>query len=92
MEAMEYSKLYPDAVNLQSNFAAVLVCSEADASCPTVRGASMRIAVPYENPKAYDGAEFEAAKYAERRDDMGRFMLSVATQARRLIDAQIRLT
>jgi hypothetical protein len=88
METTEYSKLYSDAANPQSNFAAVLVCSEADASCPTVRGASKRIAVPYEDPKAYDGAAFEAAKYAERRDDMGRLMMSVAMQARRLIGVQ----
>jgi hypothetical protein len=80
----EYSKHYSDAQNPRDNFAAVLVCSEADESCPTVRGASKRLAVPYQDPKVYDGAEFEATKYAERRDDMGRFMLSVVMQARRM--------
>jgi protein-tyrosine-phosphatase len=88
LETMEFSKLYSNISNPQSNFAAVLVCSEADESCPTVRGAGKRIAVPYQDPKVYDGAEFEAAKYIERRDDMGRFMMSVAMQARRLIDVQ----
>jgi protein-tyrosine-phosphatase len=88
LEATEFSKRYSDEHNPQSGFAAVLVCSEADESCPTVRGAGKRIAVPYQDPKAYDGAEFEAAKYAERRDDIGRFMLSVVMQARRITEVE----
>jgi arsenate reductase (thioredoxin) len=83
LEALEFSKLYSDAQNPQNGFAALMVCSEADAECPTVKGASKRISAPYMDPKAYDGAAFEAAKYAERRDDMGRFMLSVLMQVRR---------
>jgi arsenate reductase len=35
--------------------------------------------------KIYDGSVFEAAKYAERRDDMGRLMLAVMVQARQRI-------
>jgi len=31
-------------------------------------------------------AAFEAAKYAERRDDIGRFMLSVLMQVRRRLE------
>ena len=38
------------------------------------------------DPRLYDGAPFEAAKYAERRDDIGRFMLSVLMQARRRLE------
>ena len=68
---MEFSKKYTDAHNPQDGFAAILVCSEADTTCPKVAGASARIPVPYLDPKAFDGAPFEAAKYAERRDDDG---------------------
>jgi arsenate reductase (thioredoxin) len=85
-ERIEFSKKYTDPHNPQSGFAAILVCSEADGACPNVRGADLRLPVPYLDPKAYDGAPFEAAKYAERRDDIGRFMLSVFLQARRRID------
>jgi protein-tyrosine-phosphatase len=84
LETTEFSKHYTDAHNPQNNFVAVLVCSEADESCPTVRGAGKRVAVPYQDPKVYDGAEFEAAKYAERRDDIGRFMFSSVMQASRM--------
>jgi arsenate reductase (thioredoxin) len=87
MEAAEFSRLYTDAQNPQNGFAAILVCSEADAACPVVEGASARFSVPYLDPKAYDGADFEAAKYAECRDSVGRFMLSALMQARRCLDA-----
>jgi arsenate reductase (thioredoxin) len=85
-ETQEFSKLYSDARNPQKDFAAILVCSEADAACPTVIGASKRIPAPYMDPKMYDGAPFEAAKYAERRDDMGRFTLNVLMQANRRLE------
>ena len=91
LEAREFSKKYTDPPNPQTGFAAILVCSEADASCPKVTGASKRIPVPYLDPKAFDGAAFEAGKYAERRDDVGRFMLSVLMQVRRRLDLEGRL-
>jgi arsenate reductase len=68
-----------------------MVCSEADASCPTVKGASVRISMPYLDPKHYDGTDFESAKYAERRDDIGRLLLAVMLQARRQLSAQGKL-
>ena len=60
---------------------------EADAACPFVKGAAARVSMPYLDPKIYDGGAYETAKYAERRDDMGRLMLSVMMQARRHIAA-----
>jgi arsenate reductase len=68
-----------------------MVCSQADAECPIVKGAGKRISASYADPKEYDGAEFEAAKYAERRDDIGRFMLSVLIQARRRLNSDNKL-
>ncbi len=82
-EVTEFSKLYSDAQNPQKGFAAIMVCSQADAECPMVKGASKRISAPYDDPKEFDGSKVEAAKYAERRDDIGRFMLSALLQARR---------
>ncbi len=82
MEAEEFSKTYGDVSNPHDGFAALMVCSEADAGCPFVKGASLRVSMPYLDPKIYDGGAYESAKYAERRDDMGRLMLSVLMQAR----------
>jgi arsenate reductase (thioredoxin) len=81
MEAEEFSKHYADPANPQQGFAALMVCGEADAACPFVKGAAVRVSMPYLDPKIYDGGSYESAKYAERRDDMGRLMLSVMMQA-----------
>ena len=78
----EFSKTYFDAVNPQPGFAALMVCGEADAACPFVKGATLRVSMPYLDPKIYDDGTYEAVKYAERRDDIGRLMLSVMMQAR----------
>ena len=85
MEAMEFSKHYEDPANPQGGFAALMVCGEADAGCPFVKGSALRVSMPYLDPKIYDGGSLESAKYAERRDDMGRLMLSVMMQARQRI-------
>jgi arsenate reductase len=82
MEATEFSKTYFDASNPKQGFAALMVCGEADAGCPLVKGASVRVSMPYLDPKVFDGSPYESQKYAERRDDMGRLMLSVMMQAR----------
>ena len=81
-ETKEFSKQYGDPANPSHGFAALVVCAEADAACPTVTGAAVRISAPFNDPKIYDGSAYESAKYAERRDEMGRFMLSVMMQAR----------
>ncbi len=81
-ETLEFSKRYDDAANPQSGFAALMVCGEADEACPIVKGAALRISMPYLDPKIYDDGAYETSKYAERRDDIGRLMLSVMVQAR----------
>jgi hypothetical protein len=83
LETTEFSKKYDDPANPQEGFAALMVCGEADAACPFVKGAALRVSMPYLDPKIYDGSAYESAKYAERRDDIGRLMLSVMMQARR---------
>lgn len=82
MQSVEFSKKYDDSLNPQSGFAALLVCSDAEEACPIITGASVRIALPYLDPKLYDGTAIESLKYAERRDDIGRLMMSVMMQAR----------
>jgi len=84
-ETREFSKHYADKANPQTGFAALMVCGEADAGCPFVKGATLRVSMPYLDPKIYDDGAFESAKYAERRDDIGRLMLAIMAQARREI-------
>jgi hypothetical protein len=91
MATVEFSKHYGDAANPQTGFAAVMVCSEADESCPNVAGAAIRISAPFLDPKTYDDGAYEAATYAERRDDLGRLMLAVMMQARHRLAAAGKL-
>lgn len=61
-----FSKKYSDMTNPKQNFLAVMVCSEADKSCPNVEGAELRIAMPYDDPKHFDNTPSENQKYDER--------------------------
>lgn len=61
-----FSKKYTHEDNPSGNFAAVMTCSDADKNCPTVEGASMRLAIPYVDPKVSDNTPEEAATYDER--------------------------
>jgi arsenate reductase (thioredoxin) len=66
-----FSKVYNDKANPQENFIAIMVCSHADANCPTVFGASTRVSLPYDDPKEYDGTDQENEKYMERFLEIG---------------------
>lgn len=61
-----WSKKYDDPANPQTNFAAILTCSEADKNCPYIPGASLRSPINYEDPKEFDGTADEQIAYDER--------------------------
>lgn len=48
-----YSKLYNDP-SIQSPFAAIMTCSDADQNCPFIQEAEIRIPVKYKDPKISD--------------------------------------
>jgi arsenate reductase (thioredoxin) len=72
-----FSKKYGHEANPSSNFAAIMVCSEADAACPFVPGADGRFAIPYEDPKNFDGTPTETQAYDERCRQIAREMFFV---------------
>ena len=43
-----------------------MTCSQADGGCPFIAGADKRIAITYEDPKAFDNSAQQAQKYYER--------------------------
>lgn len=61
-----FSKVYDNPANPTSGFAAVMTCSDADENCPFIPGTEARIPLRYEDPKAFDDTDLEAAKYDER--------------------------
>lgn len=77
-----FSKKYDDPFNHNKDFAAVMTCSHADENCPLVLGASARIALTYDDPKNFDGTPQEAAKYAERVNEIGREILFAFSQVK----------
>ncbi len=76
-----FSKRYDAPPNRMEDAAAVLVCSQADEACPVVLGASLRLSLPFEDPKAFDGTPEAPAKYIERARDIGREVLYAFSMA-----------
>lgn len=72
-----FSKKYDDSQNPQHNFCAILVCSQADEACPVVKGATKRIALPFEDPKKSDNLPTEIQSYDASCREIAREMFYV---------------
>jgi hypothetical protein len=70
-----FSKKYDDLENPKVGFGAIMTCSHADQNCPFVHGAEIRIALPFDDPKEFDGTSAEATMYLERAFHIGRELL-----------------
>jgi len=72
-----FSKRFDDTANPTADFCAVMTCAQADTACPVVSGASLRLALTYEDPKAADGSRDEASVYDARCRQICRELLFV---------------
>ncbi len=72
-----FSKLYDEAPNPSANFAAIMTCSHADENCPFIPGTENRIAIRYEDPKAFDDTPQEVQMYDARSAQIAAEMLYV---------------
>lgn len=77
-----FSKLYSDSANPTEFFCAVMTCSSADQSCPSVKGAVKRVAIPYDDPKIADNTPEETSKYDERTAQICREILYAFSRSR----------
>jgi len=75
-----FSKKYDSPPNPSINFGAIMVCTSADVGCPIISGADFRLALPFEDPKAFDDTPLESKMYLERSRQIGREMLYVLCQ------------
>lgn len=75
-----FSKTYDNDFNPESNFAAIMTCSNADHGCPFISGAEKRIPITYEDPKAFDNTPQQAEKYEERSLQIAAEMFYVFSQ------------
>ena len=72
-----FSKTLNDDFNPKSEFAAIMTCTQADEDCPFIVGAEKRIAIPFEDPKAFDNTTQQLEKYKERSLQIATEMLYV---------------
>lgn len=61
-----FSKVYDDAFNPTSNFAAIMTCGDAEENCPFIPGVDLRMATTYNDPKEFDGTPLQDEEYRER--------------------------
>ncbi len=66
-----FSKVYDDVSNPLSNFAAIMTCGDAEENCPFIPGVELRIGTTYDDPKSFDGTDFQDEKYIERALQIG---------------------
>ncbi len=66
-----FSKEFSHSFNPQSDFTAIMVCSDADKNCPFIETANKQIAITYEDPKLFDNTEKQDKKYSERSLEIG---------------------
>jgi arsenate reductase len=77
-----YSKKFDQSPpNPVSDFAAVMVCTDADEACPFVPGCSLRLKLPFVDPKLSDGTDLEAATYDARSLEIAAHCLYAAKDA-----------
>lgn len=75
-----FSKKYDSPFNPESNFAAVLTCSQADGGCPFIAGAEKRIPITFEDPKISDNTDLQNEVYQNRSLEIATEMFYVFSQ------------
>lgn len=72
-----FSKLFDQAIQKSVPFTAIMVCTEADEACPIISGSALRVALPFNDPKAFDVAPNAIAHYIKSSDEIAREMLYI---------------
>jgi protein-tyrosine-phosphatase len=72
-----FSKTFDDKTNPQKNFAAIMVCSDAEQNCPFVPGIDLRVLTSYNDPKEFDNTPGQNSAYDERCRQIARESLYV---------------
>jgi len=70
------SKTYDDDFNTQSEFVAVMTCSQADGGCPFIAGDEKRVPITFEDPKAFDNTPQQGEKHEEKSVQIATEMIS----------------
>lgn len=63
--SLAFSKIYDHKYNPKNDFIAIMTCAQADAECPYIPEAKLRISLPFEDPKRFDDSENPLNGYME---------------------------
>lgn len=66
-----FSKKYDHPFNPVEDYAAIMVCSDAEQNCPMIPGRVSRIGITYQDPKVSDGTPQMQTIYLERSIEIG---------------------
>jgi arsenate reductase len=80
-----FSKVYNDAANPASEFAAIMTCSDAEQNCPFIPGVELRIATTYDDPKAFDNTPLQDVKYDERSRQIATETFYVFSKVKKMV-------
>lgn len=75
-----FSKKYDAPFNPQSDFAAIMTCSQADGGCPFIPGAEQRIPITFEDPKLSDNTPEQDEVYYNRSLEIAAELFYVFSQ------------
>lgn len=78
-----FSKKYDHPFNPETDFAAIMTCSQADDGCPFIAGAEKRIPVTFEDPKVSDNTSQQTQVYKERSLQIAVEMFYVFSQIKK---------
>lgn len=78
-----FSKKYDNNFNPQSQFAAIMTCSQADLECPYIPNAEKRIPVTFEDPKIADNTDQQDEVYKKRSLEIASQMFYVFSQIKK---------
>lgn len=72
------SKKFSDISIDDHNFAAIMVCSDADRNCPFVEGATDRFSLPFNDPRLFDDKPTKESEYDKTVNEISLEMLYLA--------------
>lgn len=75
-----FSKKHDSPFNPESNFVAVMTCSQADEGCPFIPGAEKRVPITFEDPKIADHTDQQDEVYNSRSLEIASEMFYVFSQ------------
>lgn len=89
--SMIFSKKYDDPHNPQSNFMAIVTCSQMREVKSEVKGADRRFSLLYKDPREKEGTPEETEIYTERNRQIGRDMLYLFRYIKKLKEDELKI-